>query len=120
MSQYERLPELRLRDTHQRIAPKLTRKLSKDVHVAPDNTDIFRRLMQEKDLFKIDVLPQELGKFVEDLHSVMDIGIVVELGILTDWLQTEETKAALRERAPGLEGLGLRLSCEKLRRLLES
>lgn len=48
------------------------RELSADVHVAPDKTNVGRRLLAEKELFEIEVIPDELNKYAEDLHRVMD------------------------------------------------
>jgi len=62
------------------------RELSADVHVAPDKTNIGKRLLAEKELFETEVIPDELNRYAEDLHRVMDIGIVVELNILEDIL----------------------------------
>ena len=73
------------------------RVLSADVHVAPDKTNIGRRLLAEKELFGIEVIPDELNKYAEALHRVMDIGIVIELNILED-LINEESKKWLDER----------------------
>ena len=70
------------------------KKLSADVHVAPDKTNIGKRLLAEKDLFEIEVIPEELNRYAEDLHRVMDIGIVVELNILEDILN-EQSKNGL-------------------------
>jgi len=68
---------------------------------------------QKEALFEIDVLPAELGKFMADLRMVMDIGAVIELNILMDWPERQETKAAIKKRLAVIEDLGLRLSCEK-------
>ncbi|MDI6811103.1 MAG: hypothetical protein QMD80_05440 [archaeon] len=59
-------------------------ELSADVHVIPDKTDIGRRLLSQKDLFETDVNPDELSKFIKVLHDVVDIGIVIELNVLSD------------------------------------
>ena len=64
------------------------------MHVAPDKTNIGKRLLAEKDLFEIEVIPEELNRYAEDLHRVMDIGIVVELNILEDILN-EQSKNGL-------------------------
>jgi len=61
--------------------------LSADVHVIPDKTDIGRRILKEKDFFEITIIPEELSKLSSLLHNVMDTGIVIELNILSDWIQ---------------------------------
>jgi len=55
--------------------------------VVPDKTDIGRRLLKEKELFETTIIPEELNKFCGVLHKVMDIGVVIELSILSDWIE---------------------------------
>jgi len=62
------------------------RKLSKEVHVIPDKADIGRRLLREKNIFKVEIIPGELEEFLKLLHKVMDISIVIELNIFSDWI----------------------------------
>lgn len=93
--------------------------LSAEVHVIPDKMDIWRRLLSAKDLFETDVISDELSKFTKVLKEVVDIGIVVELNILSDWInQDKEVRTKLRERLAIVEDLGLKFSSEKLMRLL--
>lgn len=89
------------------------RELSADVHVAPDKTNIGRRLLAEKELFEIEVIPDELNKYAEDLHRVMDIGIVVELNILEDILN-EKSKKWLNERLIVITELELNYASTKI------
>jgi hypothetical protein len=90
------------------IYEEIYRELSEDVHVFPDKTDIGRRLLQKKDLFETTVIPEELDKFLDIFHKVIDIGIVIELNILSDWIeQNGEVKAKLKERLPILKDLEL-------------
>lgn len=90
-------------------------KLSKDVHVIPDRTDIGRRFLQEKVLFRISVNSNELNEFMKNLHKVIDIGIVIKLNILSDWIKKdEEVQARLKERLDVLKNLGLNFSSYKL------
>lgn len=99
----------------------LYRRLSKDVHVIPDRTDMGRRLLREKDLFEIDVIPDELNRFMKNLHEVVDIGIVIELNILSDWIKKdEEVRTRLKERLMVIESLGLKLCLGKLNTLLRT
>jgi len=96
-------------------------RLSKDVHVFPDKTDIGRRLLGEKDFLKIVVVPTELNRFMKDLHKVIDIGIVIELNILSDWIrENEEVQTSLGKRLKILENLGLKFGSKKLRSLTNS
>jgi len=89
------------------------RELSADVHVAPDKTNIGRRLLAEKELFEIEVIPDELNKYAEVLHRVMDIGIVIELNILED-LINEESKKWLDERLVVITELELDYASTKI------
>jgi hypothetical protein len=107
-------------DAYNAIYRDLYNRLSKDVHVIPDKTDIGRRLLEEEDFLAVRIIPQELGKFVETLRMVMDIGIVIESNILINWLQREEARPEVKERLAAIKDLGLKLSSEKLRGLLRS
>lgn len=99
---------------------QLYAELSKNVHVIPDKTDIGRRLLSEKSLFEATVIPRELTRFMKVLHEVTDIGMVVELNILADWINgDEEVKAKLSGRLAMLEELGLTHASNKLGKLLE-
>ena len=83
-------------------------ELSKDVHVIPDRTDIGRRLLRGENLFETAVIPEELDKFLELLREAMDVGVVVELNILGEWIKLDgEVIARLRERLPVLKELEL-------------
>ena len=99
---------------------KIYDDLSGEVHVIPDKTDIGRRLLSQKELFEIDVMPEELNKFMMILHEVVDIGIVIELSVLSDWIsQNGKTKVKLKERLAVLEDLELKFSSEKLMSLVK-
>jgi len=57
---------------------------------------------------------------LEPLHKVMDVGIVVELNILSDWItQDEKVRTKLRERLHILEELKLSYSILCLRNYVE-
>jgi len=92
------------------------KELCKDVHAIPDKTDIGRRLIKDEELFETVVIPEELDRFLELLHKVMDVGIVVELNILSDWVtQDEKARIKLGERLHILERLKLNYSVMCLR-----
>jgi len=94
--------------------------LSADVHVIPDKTDIGRRLLSQRNLFETDIIPDELSRYVEFLHKIMDISIVVELNILSDWIiQNKKVQSKLKERLTVLEDLGLEFSAKRLRGLMK-
>ena len=99
------------------IYDNLYRDLSKDVHMVPDATDMGRRLLAEKDFMEVDVIPEELIKYMKTLHRLMDIGIVIELNILKDWIESGD-KIKLKERLATLEDLGLKYSITKLKSLI--
>jgi len=98
-------------------------KLSGDVHVEPDRTDIGRVLLLQPDwLFKEkEVIPEVLKEYLDFLRRVVDIGVVIELNVLIDNARKyEEVRFNLSERVPELEALGLSISLERLRSLWSS
>lgn len=93
--------------------------LSGEVHVIPDKTDIGRRLLSQQDLFESNFMPEELEEFTTILSEVMDIGIVIELNILSDWIsQDRKTKVRLKKRLAVIKDLELKFSTEKLNSLV--
>jgi len=95
------------------------KKLSADVHVAPDKTNIVKRLLAEKELFETEVIPDELNRYAEDLHRVMDIGIVVELNILKDILN-EKSKKWLNERLDAITELELNYASTRIMEMINA
>ena len=98
------------------IYGKLYSDLSKDVHVVPDATDMGRKLLAEKDFMEIEVIPEELTKYMNTLHEVIDLGIVIELNILRDWIELGD-KGKLKGRLAILRDSGLKYSVRKLEAL---
>lgn len=94
---------------------------SADVHVIPHKTDIGRRLLEQKEPFEATVIPDELNKFSELLHRIIDIGIVIELNILYDWIeQNGNVKDKLKKRLSVIEKeLQLHYASLKIRKLIE-
>jgi len=88
--------------------------LSSEVHVIPEKIDIGRRLLREKVLFDITVIPEELESYLNLLHKIMDVGIVLELNMLSDWISQYEVKKKLKERLGVLRDLELEKSFQKL------
>ncbi len=104
---------------YQIVYRELYGELSKDVHVIPDRTDIGRRLLTEEDFLKVIVVPAELNKFMDCLRKVIDVGIVIQLNVLSDWIRDDkEVQSNLRERLSVLEELELKFSFEKLKSLV--
>jgi len=95
------------------------KKLSKEVHVIPDKTDIGRRLLCEKEIFEVEIIPEELERFLKLLHKIMDIAIVIELNELSDWIAQLKDKTKLKERLPALRDLELKGGFKKLSELVE-
>ena len=98
---------------------EIYKKLSQEVHVIPDKTDIGRRLLREKEIFETGVILEELEDFLKTLHRVMDISIVIELNILSDWIARVKDKTRLKERLCVLMELELENAFKKLSELVE-
>jgi hypothetical protein len=98
------------------VYDNLYRDLSADVHVAPDAIDMGRKLLAERDFMEIEVITEELAKYMKTLHGLIDISIVIELNILRDWIELGD-KTRLKERLPILEDLGLNYGVAKLKAL---
>jgi hypothetical protein len=90
--------------------------LSSDVHVVPDATDVGRKLLAERDFMEVEVIPQELWEYMNTLHRLIDIGIVIELNILKDWIEAGGS-LRLKERLDMLENLELNYGVTKLKAL---
>lgn len=101
------------------IYDQIYKELCKDVHIIPDKTDIGRKLLSQKDIFKVEVIYNEFKKYMNLLHKIMDICIVIELNILKEWIvQNETVKIRLKKRLTVIENLGLIHSVKKLRQLI--
>jgi len=98
---------------------KIYKELSQEVHVIPDKTDIGRRLLHEKEIFETEIIPEELEEFLRLLHRIMDVAIVIELNILSDWIARLEDKTKLKERLQALMDLGLEGGFRRLSELIE-
>jgi len=96
-------------------------RLSADVHVRPDRTDIGRRLIAEShEIFEQELLPDTLREYADSLHGVMDLAIVIELNIMRDLIKEyNEVKMGLAERLDVLEQLGLEYGVQRAKQLLE-
>ena len=102
-----------------RIYAGIYSRLSGDVHVAPERTDIGRRLIVEtSEVFGQEVLPDTLREYALSLHKVMDLAILIELNIMAGLIgQYEEAKTNLRKRLGTLEQLGLGYSFKRASQL---
>ncbi|MBA7639350.1 hypothetical protein ES703_47008 [subsurface metagenome] len=91
------------------------KELSADVHVIPDKTNIGKRLFAEKELYETAVIPEDLNKYAETLHKVIDIGIVVELNILEDIITKNENSIKwLRKELLKMKNLRLNYTSSKI------
>lgn len=102
------------------VYSEVYRRLSADVHVTPEKTDIGRRLVDEtSEIFEQQLLPETLREYTGLLHSVMDLAIVIELNIMEDATeQYEEARLNLRARLGTLKRLKLRHSLTRAKELL--
>jgi hypothetical protein len=96
-------------------------RLSADVHVIPDRTDIGQRLIAESsEIFHQELLPDVLREYANSLHEIMDLAIVIELNIMADYIKKyDEVKANFEERLDTLEQLGLAYSVKRAKQLLD-
>jgi hypothetical protein len=98
---------------------KFYNELSADIHVVPARTDIGRRLLSQKDLFETEIIPSELTSYMKFLSQVIDIAIIIEFNIMKDWvLANDSIKNKLKDRLSALEGLGMKYSVKKLRKII--
>ena len=87
-------------------------KLSPDVHVLPDQTDVGRVLLygNGKLFEKRKVIPKVLDDFLDISHKIIDVGIVVTLNLMKrSILQYDEVKQQLVKRIKSPEFLSLNL-----------
>lgn len=96
-------------------------RLSADVHIIPDRTDIGKRILNTPDqIFDQRVFQKTLSEYAHCLHEVMDLAIVIELNIMGDLIEKyDEPKTNLRERLKSMGRLGLKNSLIKAKELLK-
>jgi len=98
---------------------KIYKKLSQEVHVIPNKMDVGRRLLRKKRIFEVEIIPGELEEYLKVLHRIMDIAIVIELNVLSDWITQLKDKTSLKERLQALADLELEGGFKKLLELIE-
>jgi hypothetical protein len=110
-----------LTDAEDQIYEGIFRRLSADVHVVPERTDIGRRLaVGISDISEQILLPDTLREYSSLLHKLMDLAIVIELNIAKDLVEEyDEVKTNLKSRSPTFEQLGLGRSLERVKQFLE-
>jgi hypothetical protein len=97
------------------------KELCKDVHVNPDRTNIGRRLLANRELFEVEVIPEELNKYAETLLKIIDIGIVVSLNVLVEFIKdVDHTKIWLKERLGTVRELDLDYTAKRIEEIVES
>lgn len=98
-------------------------RLSANVHVTPDMTDVGARLLfKPTEIFSSgELLRDRLSEYASLLHEVIDVGMVVELNIMKRHIEKyEEVKANLREKLSALEELELKYSIKRLKELINT
>ena len=80
--------------------------------------DVGRRLLYKKIIFEVEIIPEELEEFLKVLHRIMDIAIVIELNVLSDWITQLKDKTRLKERVQALVDLELEGGSRKLSELI--
>lgn len=101
---------------------KMYYQLSLDVHIIPDRTDFGKRLLNESnEIFDQTVSQKDLSEYIDLLHQIMDLAILIELNIFKDNIENyDEVKTNLRKELENLEQLGLNYSLKKSKELLNS
>jgi len=101
-------------DRPSKVVNALYGKLSPDVHALPDQTDIGRVLLYGSgELFgPREVMPKVLDEFLDTLHKVTDIGVLITLNIWKrNILQYNEVRKQLSKRVNDPEFITLDLKC---------
>lgn len=95
--------------------------LSADVHIAPDTTDIGRRIAADNiDIFERQVQAEPLLKHGTLLHQIMDVAITIELNVLSDFPGGKKIWGrALSKRLHVLESLRLEHSTFRANELID-
>lgn len=97
----------------------LYNQLSKSVHVFPDWTDFGRRILHDRNWMNIRVIRDELRGYMDMLHLIMDIGIVIELHIMSDWIRDNPVVTLQLEEILGrMKSKGLKHGTRTLTSLL--
>lgn len=96
-------------------------RLSEDVHIIPDRTDIGKRILSAPNqIFDQKVFQRTLCEYAHCLHEVMDLAIVIELNIMRDLIEKhDEPKTNLGERLKSIGRLELKNSLIKAKGLLK-
>jgi len=63
-------------------------------------------------------MTEELEEFLKLMHKVLDIGIVIELNVLSDWIFKLKDRRKLKERLQIIKELKLEKGCKKLHMLI--
>ncbi len=109
-------------DAEEKVYRDVYNKLSADVHVIADRTDIGRRLTSEvSDIFRQEVLPKVLHEYAATLHTLMDLAVVIELNVMKSLVdEYEESRVKLIGRLETLTSLHLKHSVRRARQLVTS
>ncbi len=96
------------------------RVLSRYTHAEPEMTHIGRRLVLEKDdIFTKDFIEEDLEEFIKFSHSLVDLGMLIELNILGDLIiQNKDAITYIKRIAPIISDLELYSSYMKIEELL--
>jgi len=96
-------------------------RLSADVHVVPNRLDIGRRITSESpDIFRQEMLPEELHKYVASLHALMDLAVVIELNVMKSLVdEYDESRDNLTKRLDTLTSLHLEYSVRRAKQLVK-
>ncbi len=108
-------------DSTTSIYKEIYGRLSADVHIKPDRTDIGKRILNTPEqIFDQEVFQKALSEYAHRLHEVMDLAIVIELNIMRDIIEVyDEAKTNLRERIETFKQLRLKYSLTRAKELIK-
>ena len=94
------------------------RILSRYAHAEPDKTHIGRRIfLNEKDIFSDQIIEEELKGYLNSLHNLVDLGLLIELNLLEDL--AAQNKEYIEERLPVIIDLELYHAATKIEKILD-
>ena len=104
---------------------KLYSKLSSEVHVYPDNTDVGRLLLSNEEYKPFTdkkILQNHLDEYLQMLRIIMDVGLIVVINMLASNMDDHDVREQIKQRiaTKQFQELGLDFSKNHLSHLLKT